>query len=189
MAKRAAKAATNETENKNSATAREEKTVNNTNEFALTTPATATPATVAETAAHIVNDDSPNFIVDLTSRQTSYCSLDAETPEQKKALFNAQNNSAKRLADCINETIKVQHVFVEVVNCINKETGEVNICPRIVLIDDAGVGYACVSLGIFGAVKKMFYVFGEPRTWSEPVTIKVKQITKDTKKMLSFDVI
>lgn len=160
----------------------------NMNEFALTTPETTTAATVAENAP-IVNDDAPNFIVDLTSRQTSYCSLNAETPEEKKALFNAQNNSAKRLADCINETIAVKHVFVEVVNCINKETGEVNVCPRIVLIDDNGIGYACVSLGIFGAVKKLFYVFGEPLTWESPVTIKVKQITKDTKKMLSFDVV
>ena len=61
-------------------------------------------------------DDNNNFVVDLTTRTTQYCSMVANTPEEKAVLFNAMNNPANRLGDCINQTIKVKDVFVEVVN-------------------------------------------------------------------------
>lgn len=130
------------------------------------------------------------FIADLTAaRVTSYCSLVPKTEAEKKTLYNAQNNSDKRLADCINETIDVKHIYVEIVNCVNRESGEVNTCPRVVFIDKADVSYQCVSLGIYGAVKKLFQVFGYPAAWKTPLKLKVKQITKGEKKLLTLDVV
>lgn len=106
-----------------------------------------------ETAAIERMDDNSNFIVDLTSRTTQYCSMLAQTADEKAILFNAMNNPAFRLGDCINQTINVKDVFVEVVNCTNEKTGEVQHCPRIVLIDDKKQGYQCVSIGVFSALK------------------------------------
>lgn len=158
----------------------------NNNEFALVNTESGEVATTP--AVHHYDDDE-RMIVDLTERTTSYCSLVATTEDEKLTLYNAMNNPDKRLADMINEKISVKDVFVEVVKCENRETGEKQSCPRIVLIDTNGIGYQCVSIGIFSALKKLFSVFGEPGTWENPVTLKVKQISKGDRKMLTLDVV
>ncbi len=106
----------------------------------------------------------------------SFFSGSAKTPEEKKLLANAMNNPDKRLADCINQEIAIKDLYVEQVDMV-KETGEVQICPRIVLIDKDGVSYGCVSFGILGSLKKIMSVYGVP-TWDEPVTVKPVFITK-----------
>lgn len=133
-------------------------------------------------------DDNTNFVADLTSRKTMFCSFEAKTPADKAKLFKAMNNPEKRIGDCINMEIVAKDLFCEVVTCVNKETGESNECPRIVIIDDKGVGYQAVSLGVFSAVKKIIQVFGQP-TWNEPIKLKVVQITKGDRKLLTFDVV
>lgn len=159
---------------------------NNNNEFALVNTESGEVTTTPAVQRY---DDDERMIVDLTERTTSYCSLVATTEDEKLTLYNAMNNPDKRLADMINEKISVKDVFVEVVKCENRETGEKQSCPRIVLIDTNGIGYQCVSIGIFSALKKLFSVFGEPGTWSNPVTVKVKQISKGDRKMLTLDVV
>lgn len=138
-------------------------------------------------AAVLTMDDNKNFIADLTSRQTTFCSLNASTPKEKAMLFKAMNNPEKRVGDCINMTINAKDLFCEVVNCVNQQTGEVEACPRIVIIDDKGVGYQAVSLGVYSAIKKIIQVFGVP-TWETPLPLVVKQITKGERKLLTFDV-
>lgn len=143
---------------------------------------------LATTAQTERNDDNTSMIVDLTSRSTQYCSMTANTDKEKALLFNATNNPDYRLGDSINQTISVKDVFVEAVTCVNRETGEANVCPRIVLIDTDGKGYACVSLGIFSAIKKIFGIYGEPNMWKAPLPLTVKQITKGDRKMLTLNV-
>lgn len=126
--------------------------------------------------------------VDMTSAQTQFCSMNAESDEEKAKLFNAMNNPEKRLADCINMKIKAKDLYIEVVNCTNEETGEVTACPRIVIIDEKGVAYQAVSIGIYSALKKVIQVFGAP-TWEKPVTLEVKQVTKGSRKMLTLNVV
>lgn len=133
-------------------------------------------------------DEGFNVSVDMTSAQTQFCSMTANTHEEKAAMYNAMNNPDKRLADCINMQIKAKDLYIEVVNCTNEETGEVNACPRIVIIDDKGVSYQAVSIGIYSALKKVIQVFGAP-TWANPVTLEVKQITKGSRKMLTLNVV
>lgn len=144
-------------------------------------------ATTANTTER--NDDNTNMIVDLTARTTQYCSMTANNDEQRAILFNATNNPEFRLADCINQTINVKDVFVEAVTCVNRETDEANVCPRIVLIDVDGKGYACVSIGIFSAIKKIFGIYGEPNVWKKPIALAVKQISKGDRKMLTLNVV
>ena len=158
------------------------------NAFALSAPEVATPAAPAVNT--VVMDDDEKMVADLTTRRVSYCSLTAETSEEKTTLYNAMNNPQNRVKDCINETIALKDVFVEVVHCVNRETGESVAAPRVVFIDDNGIGYQCVSTGVFSALKKLFAVFGEPRTWEKPVNIKIKQLNRGTdKSILTFDVI
>lgn len=157
--------------------------------FDLSTPAQATAEPNGAAVPSMVNDDDARFIVDLTTRATQYCSMKAESDKEKAALFNATNNPDFRLADMINMEVKVKDVFVEAVHCTNRDTGEVNVCPRVVLIDDKNVGYQCVSIGVFSAIKKLFGIYGEPMYWSAPIKMIVKQITKGERQMLTLNVV
>lgn len=139
-------------------------------------------------AVNRFEDEGFNVVVDMTSAQLSFCSMTASTHQEKAAMYNAMNNPDKRLADCINMQIAAKDLYIEVVNCTNEETGEVNACPRIVIIDDKGVSYQAVSIGIYSALKKAIQVFGAP-TWEIPVKMEVKQVTKGNKKMLTLNVI
>ena len=89
----------------------------NNNEFSLVASENTTPA---------VMEDNNSFIHDLTApAEACYCSVTANTPAEKIALYNATNAPTDRLKAMINKPINVKDVFVEVVTCINKDTGEV----------------------------------------------------------------
>lgn len=137
-----------------------------------------------------IYDDNEKMIAELNSeRNVQYCSLKPKTEDDEILLFNVMNNPKYRLKDFINKTITVKDVFCEIVQCVNKETGEVNSAPRIVLIDEKGDGYQCVSLGIFSAIKKIFNVKGEPSMWEKPIHLEVKQITKGVNSMLTLNMV
>jgi hypothetical protein len=153
------------------------------NEFETITPATN------ETGLMTMQEDE-RFIMDLTAeRKVQFCSMVPKNEDEEIILFNAMNNPEKRIGDCINLTIEVKHVFCEVVTCINRETGESNICPRIVLIDKDGVGYQAVSMGIYSALKKIISIKGNPANWKKPVKLQVTQITKGDRKLLTFNLV
>lgn len=107
----------------------------------------------------------------------SYFSGQVKTAEEKKALVNLMNNPDKRLADAINMEITVKDIYVEQVELVKEETGEIKTCPRIVLIAEDGTSYGCVSYGILGSLKKIMAVYGQP-TWTDPVVVKPVFINK-----------
>ena len=139
----------------------------------------------------IYNDENAKetMIGTLTNdKVTMFTSMSAQTVDEKKALFNAMNNPQKRVADMIGKEIAIRDVFVESVDMVNEETGEVTIAPRIVLVDVKGVSYQCVSTGIFSALKKMFQIFGMP-TWENGIKTEVAQIQKGKRNILTLRVI
>jgi hypothetical protein len=128
--------------------------------------------------------DGAEMLVDLTTAQTSYCSLTPETDEQRKSLYNAVNAPAHRLSEYIGKQITVSDVYVEVVQMTDERTGEVTQAPRIVLFDQGGESWACVSTGVFGSLKKLFAIFGTPDAWNAPLTLEVRQIERGNGKRL-----
>ena len=130
----------------------------------------------------------------------SFYSMKCETIEEKKSVFNAINNPDFRISDYINKTINVKDVMVEMVELeqtdetnkpiIDESTGEIQMttAPRIVLIDDKGKSYQCVSIGIFSALKKIMKLFGYP-TWETPLKLSIKQITKGKRSMLTIEML
>lgn len=135
----------------------------------------------------VVFDEGEKMIADLNSASNSWTSFRAETPEQKAALFAVMNNPEKRISDCINMTLYIKDLYIESVQCTNPDTGEVKTCPRIVAIDKDGVGYQAVSMGVYGAFRKLIQIYGAP-TWEKPIPIKVRQITRGARSMLTFDI-
>ena len=141
-----------------------------------------------ENKNEIMTVDDTGIKAHLISVEDTYCSMVANTPEEKKALFNAMNNPEYHLSECINMHLFIKDVYCETVTIINDETGEISPAVRIVLIDKDGVGYQCTSRGVYSALKKCFSVYGMP-TWDEPLEIEVKQMTKKkNRNILTFNV-
>ena len=135
------------------------------------------------------NEEGTNFIVNLKSASTSYCSLNVNTQKEKEHLFNIISSPTDRIANIINEIIELKDIYVETVELTNEETGEISFAPRTILIDKNGKSFECVSIGIFSALKKLFQIFGEPCIWEKPIKIKIKQIQKGTKSILTFSIL
>ena len=123
----------------------------------------------------------------MGEEKASFTSLKNETNEEKQILYKAMSNPDKRLGDCINTVIRAKDLFMEMVDMTNQETGEISTCPRIVIVDVNGISYQSVSFGVFNALKRVITVFGNP-TWEEGIPLKVIQVTRGEKKMLSLDV-
>lgn len=121
------------------------------------------------------------------SKKEMYCSFKAETHADKAKMYNMMNNPQQKLSDHINKVLHVTDVFMEVVDIVKEDTGEVTKAPRIVLMDEDGITYGTVSFGIFSALKKLMMIFGEP-TWSPAIPIEVKQIKKDKNNILTLEV-
>lgn len=128
-----------------------------------------------------------DYVAQIESDSISYCSMKADTEEDKIKMFNALNGSSDRITDCINMELNIKDVYIETVVCKNEFTGEETTCPRTVLIDEDGKGYSAVSIGVFSSLKKLFQVFGTP-TWEKPITIIPKQITKGDKKITTLSI-
>lgn len=116
-----------------------------------------------------------------------FCSMQANTTEEKAALFNAVNNPDEVLAAHIGDTILITDVFVGTYDKVNKETGEVTTGRRIILLDDTGKTYFTGSSGIYLALQKLTAIFGQPH-WEEPIPIKIRQVNSKGHNILTFDV-
>lgn len=133
--------------------------------------------------------DGAEMIVDLTSAVTSYCSMVPKTDEERATLYNATSNPSAKLSSMIGKTIVLENVYVEVCDMIDTRTGEATKAPRIIFFDKSGKSYACISKGVFGALKKLFSIFGTPDQWTKPLPIEVKQIEKGEKRILTFEIV
>ena len=71
----------------------------------------------------------------------------------------------------------------------NQETGEAQVCPRIVLISDDGTTYVTISKGVYNSLKNLCAIIGTPETWKAPVKVKVIQRAIKERKMLSLDAV
>ena len=122
-----------------------------------------------------------------SNSNTSYCSLAANTLKEKAMAYNAMANPQKRLSDCINLTLNVRDVFVELIELADELTGEVTQAPRIVLIDTENVTYQAVSKGIYNSLARLIQTFDEP-TWEGGLPLRVKQIPAGKNQILTLEV-
>lgn len=128
------------------------------------------------------------MIASANTDERVYCSMRAETVEQKKLLYNATASPNYRLKDFINQIVKIKDLYMEMVQ-VADEDGTVSDVPRCILIDVDNMTYAATSYGIYNAICRLVKVFGQP-TWENGVAVKVKQVTlgKD-KNILTFEAV
>lgn len=111
-----------------------------------------------------------NLSRDIAGGGKGFCTMSADDRAGKAILYNAVANPSK-LSDNINIPIRMKHFYVEIIQCANKESGEMVNVPRVVIIDETGKGFQAVSVGIYNAVKRIVSMYGNPAMWDEPLTV------------------
>lgn len=119
----------------------------------------------------------------------SWCSIQAQPGDRAAAakIFNALNEPDAKISDYINKTIPVRDVLIETVEIVNEETGMVDKCPRVVLIDEDGKSYAAVSVGMLNVVKNAVACFGKP-SWEPALEFDIIQKAVKNGSMLTAKV-
>ena len=131
-------------------------------------------AEIAETQT--IDVDGVQMIAELSTASVSYCSMHLNDINDKLTAYNATSNTGHSLSEMIGEEFLLRHVYVEAIQCVNEQTGEVNTCPRIVLISPTGESYQAVSMGIYGSMRKIFQLFGDPSTWTFALRCVCKRV-------------
>lgn len=98
-----------------------------------------------------------------------FSSFKAETREERLAVFKAVSET-EALDDHIGETIMVRDMIIQPVE-LKDDNGEVRIASRIIIIDDQGTAYGCVSSGVETSVRNLFVTVGEP-TYEPPLPLR-----------------
>lgn len=111
-------------------------------------------------------------------------------PEELKLnVFNALNNPDFKLSDCYGQEIEVQAWLVYPVEMKNKETGELEILPRTIMIDTEGKSYSAMSRGFAGAIGNYQMIFGNDVILPTPIKIKITQEGTGMRKYTSFKLV
>lgn len=127
-------------------------------------------------------------LYDLTNPE-SYCSIKGDSREALVAMYNAINSPDHKLSDFVGKKLNIKDISIERVDNMNDETGEMVANARVVLIDENGESYTCVSSGIYSAIKKLVSVFGEP-TWEPALPVEVQNLsTKKGRKTMTLKAI
>lgn len=127
-------------------------------------------------------------LTDLNNTE-SYCSIKGDTREALVAMYNAINSPDHKLSDFVGKKLNIKDISIERVENMNDETGDMVANARVVLIDDNGESYTCVSSGIYSAIKKLVAVFGEP-TWEPALPVEIQNLsTKKGRKTMTLKAI
>lgn len=117
-----------------------------------------------------------------------YCSFDFSTDEGKEVLFKVMSSPDKNISEYINKVINVKDIFCDMVDLTDKETGEMFVTPRVILIDDNGVSYQSVSGSFYKTIVKFLQIYGNPTTWPHSIPIEIKQKeTKNGRRIFTFE--
>ena len=127
-------------------------------------------------------------LTDLNNTE-SYCSIKGDSREALVAMYNAINSPDHNLSDFVGNKLNIKDISIERVENMNDETGEMIANARVVLIDENGESYTCVSSGIYSAIKKLVAVFGEP-TWEPALPVEIQNLsTKKGRKTMTLKAI
>lgn len=133
-------------------------------------------------------EDSNTALTISNNKSSVYCSVKAETMEEKKALYNALESCDVKLNDIVGQKVKVKDIYIQEYPRVNKETGEpMTNGHRVILFDDEGKTYVTASNYFFVSLAKVINAFGDPKTWKEPLEIEItKRTTKGGNSCLSL---
>lgn len=130
------------------------------------------------------------MISDVMNTGVCYTDMNLADRSAAIAFYNATSNPVNKLKEHVNEVLSLVHVSVECVEVHKNDTPEGKAtAPRIVLITDDGQSYACVSVGVYHSLKRLFTLLGTPDTWTKPVKIKPVLISTKKGQVLSLNLV
>jgi hypothetical protein len=99
-----------------------------------------------------------------------YSSVNAETQAERLAIYDAVSNAAP-LDDVIGTVLHVSNIIMQPVEMTDAKTGEITERYRIVLIDEDGTAYGCVSSGVETSIRNLMAIVG-PAPWEPALLLK-----------------
>ena len=123
-----------------------------------------------------------------TEAPAPYVSFRPETSAEKARLYRAMTTPDFKVADCINQIIRLSDVYVERVEVVDQDSGEIALVPRVVLFDVDGKTYAATSRGIANSLERLFMVYGQPH-WSEAIPVKIQQVQNGARRFFTLAVV
>lgn len=113
-------------------------------------------------------------IAELTGQQQHVTtSLDLKSNDGRKAMIKCLQDCDARLTDQVNVELGIVNFLAHNVSIANKEGTGYTEAVRLVVIDDKGLRYECVSTGLVESLGHLLFLFGEP-PWVNPVRVKVR---------------
>lgn len=109
-----------------------------------------------------------------------------DSPESKLYMHKLKTNTEDRLQNHLNEEIVMTGFIAHWVQTRNERTGELEMAPRMVIIDDQDHSYACVSVGVMNAMKTIVQDLWMP---SKEQPIIIKPVRKQGKNRYEFTTI
>ena len=133
-----------------------------------------------------------------TDNTLAFCSMRAETPQEKAALFNAITDPDHRIGDIINHVVYIKDVYAEIIQMpktdkdgafiIDADGNQVmDNVPRVVIIDKDGETYQAISISVLNNLTRLFKMFGAP-TWEPAIPVEVKQKSIGSNRIYTFNV-
>ena len=125
------------------------------------------------------------------NQNTSFCSIKAETTEDKIKLLNALETCDFVLNDIVprdgSKEIVVKDVLVQQYE--KDVDGEKKTKYRTILFDTEGKTYITTSNFFFYSLSKIFNVLGTPDNWEKPFTLEIyRKDVQNGRKALSVKV-
>ena len=118
------------------------------------------------------NTDLPSITIDAPDMvKGMYCSIHADTQEDRLDIYEAVSNSLS-LDDMVGKVVEVESVIIQPVEMTDNATGEIMQRNRIVLITPKGDAYGCTSTGVETSMKTLFSIVGCP-PWNPAIKFEV----------------
>lgn len=117
-----------------------------------------------------------------------YSSINNESFDDKLSVYEAVQN-AEQLSDHVGEIVTIKDVILQSVT-LTDDDGTEKPAVRSIIIDADGKSFAATSSGVETALKVLFAVVGDPRTWEHPISVKIceKKSTKNgAYKFMTFE--
>lgn len=129
------------------------------------------------------NDGAPLSYVASFPKPAPDASL-AEKIQHAEKVMPLMSKADYRVSESRDDKINMVHFLVHPVHMIDRETGEVNGGDRIVILDNEGASYECVSTGVFDSLRLLMALLGHPSTWTEPVPVTFREIETGNKRRM-----
>ena len=109
----------------------------------------------------------------FSTQNALFSTFKGEGSEVKISIAKAMETENK-LSSMVGKTINWKDFIAYPVDMIDKDTGEVSVKIRSIIIDADGSAYASVSNIIAKDINRLFSIFGYCGTWDKPLAITVK---------------